>query len=111
MADGVLCEFVVLCFDIDCDSRLEIHGEAVLENGDFLNQAADQRLIKLRDGGRLAFDEILQVLDKMHLFIFDHAVDLGLFSHIPETEDFIRDGIVCSHELPMTRNRWICSRS
>ena len=51
-----------LCFDVDCDPGFEVYGEAVLENGDLLNQAADQRLIKLCDGDRLAFDEILQII-------------------------------------------------
>lgn len=34
----------------------------IVENGDLCNQAADQRLVKLRDGGRLILDEILQAL-------------------------------------------------
>ena len=46
----------VLCFDVYFDPGLEIHGEVVLENGDLFNQADDQRLIKLCDGGGLAFD-------------------------------------------------------
>lgn len=37
---------LVLCFDIDCDSGLEVNGEVILENGDLLNQTAYQRLIK-----------------------------------------------------------------
>ena len=44
-------------------------------------------------------------MDQAHLLILDHAVDLSLFSHIPEPENFIRDGVVVSlligllHEL------------
>ena len=94
-----------LCFDSDGDSGLEIHSEVILEDRDLRDQALDQHLVKLRDGGGLAFNEILQVLDQAHLLVLDHAVDLGLLSHIPEPEDFIRDGIVVSfligllHEL------------
>ncbi len=98
-----------LCLNIDCNSGLEVDCEVILKDRNLRDQAFDQRLVKLCDGGGLLMDEILQVLDQAHLLILDHAVDLGLFSHIPEPEDFIRDGIVCSHELPMTRNRWICS--
>ena len=46
-------------------------------------------LVKLRDRGGLALDEILQILDQTHLFILDHAVDFGMLSHVPEPEDFI----------------------
>ena len=66
----------------------------LLEYRDYLNQAADQRLIKLRDGDRLAFDEILQVADLLHLFIFDDAVHFGLSALIPEEKYLIRDGVI-----------------
>lgn len=66
----------------------------IVENGDLSNQAADQRLIKLCDGGRLALDEILQVPDLLHLLILDDAVHLGLSTLIPKPENFICDGIV-----------------
>ena len=66
----------------------------ILENRDLRDQALDQRLVKLCDRGGLALDEVLQVLDQAHLLILDHAVDFGLFSHIPESENFIRDGVV-----------------
>ena len=49
-----------LSLNINCDAGLEIHGEVILENGDLGNQAADQRLIKLCDGGGLLPDEILK---------------------------------------------------
>ena len=67
-----------LSLDIDCDAGLEFHGEVIFENRDFFNQAADQCLIKLCNGGRLVFDEILQIPDLLHLFILDDAVHLGL---------------------------------
>ena len=51
-----------------------------------------QDAVSLGDG--LALDEILQVLDQAHLLILDNAVDLGLFSHVPESEDLVRDGII-----------------
>ena len=72
---------LVLCFDFDGDSGLEVDGEVILEDRNLRDQALDQRLVKLCDGGRLAFDEILQVLDQAHLLILDHAVHLGLLSH------------------------------
>ena len=77
----------------------------VFENRDLGNKPFDQRFIKFCDGGRLLPDEILQVLDQAHLLILDYAVHLCLFSHIPEPEDFIRDGVVIAllirhlHEL------------
>ncbi len=83
-----------LCFDFDCDSRLEVDGEVVFENRDLRDQALDQSLVKLRDGGGLLPDEILQVSYQPHLLVPDNAVNLGLFSHVPETEDLVRDGIV-----------------
>ena len=51
-----------LYLDIDCESGFEIHGEEILENGDLGNQPLNQRLIKLRDGGGLFLDEILQFI-------------------------------------------------
>ena len=83
-----------LCLNIDCNSGLEFHGEVILENRDLRDQALDQYLVKLRDRGGLAFDEILQVLDQVHLLILDHTVDLGLFSHIPESKNLVSDGVV-----------------
>ena len=83
-----------LFFDFDGDSGLEVDGEAILKDRNLRDQALDQRLVKLCDGGGLLMNEILQVLDQTHLFILDHTFDLGLFSHIPEPEDFIRDGVV-----------------
>ena len=85
-----------LCLNIDCNSGLEFHGEVILENRDLRDQALDQYLVKLRDRGGLAFDEILQVLDQVHLLILDHTVDLGLFSHIPESKNLVSDGVVVS---------------
>lgn len=94
MADGVLCEFVVLCFDVDCDSGLEVDVEVILKDRNLCDQALDQCLVKLCDGGRLAFDEILQIPDLLHLFIFDDAVHLGLPALITEAENLICDGVV-----------------
>lgn len=51
----------VLYFNIDCKSGSEVDGEVVFENRDLCDQAFDQRLVKLRDRGRLALDEVLQV--------------------------------------------------
>jgi hypothetical protein len=44
-------------------------------------------------------NEVLQVLDQAHLLILNHAVDFGLLSHVPEPEDFIRDGVVGIYPL------------
>ena len=66
----------------------------IFVNRDLRDQAADQRLVKLCDGSRLALNEILQATDLLHLFILDDAVHLGLPALIPEPEDLIRDGVV-----------------
>ena len=66
----------------------------IFENSDLRDQALDQRLVKLRDGGGLLPDEILKVSDQTHLFIPDNAVDLSLLSHVSEPENLVRDGIV-----------------
>ena len=66
----------------------------LLEYRDYLNQAADQRFVKLCDGGRLVLNEILQVPDLLHLFIFDDAVHFVLSALIPEPKDLIRDGVI-----------------
>ena len=52
-----------LLLDVNCDAGLEVYGEVILKDGDLLNQAAYQCLIKLRDVSRLVLDEILQVAD------------------------------------------------
>ena len=57
-------------------------------------QAADQRLIKLCDGGRLAFEIILPVPDLLHLLVLDDAVYFGLPALIPEPQNLIREGVV-----------------
>ena len=70
---------LVFCFDFDGDSGLEADGEVILEDRNLCDQA--------------------------HLLILDYAVDLGLLSHVPKPENFIRDGVVVSllvgllHEL------------
>ena len=66
----------------------------VFENCDLRDQALDQRLVKLRDGGGLLSDEILKVSDQPHLLVSYNAVNFGLLPHVPEPEDFVRDGIV-----------------
>ena len=33
------------------------------------------------------------------VIFFAYAVDLGLHSHAPESENFIRDGVVAKHQL------------
>ena len=58
-----------LCFDFDGDSGLEVDGEVILKDRNLRDQALDQRLVKLCDGGGLLPDEILQVLAQAHLLI------------------------------------------
>lgn len=83
-----------LSLNINRNTGLEDHGEMILEDGNLLNQAADQRLIKLRDGGRLFLDKILQFTDLLHLLVLDDAVHLGLPALIPEPENLVSDGVV-----------------
>ena len=59
----------------------------VFENCDLRDQALDQRLVKLRDGGGLLPDELLKVSDQPHPLVSNNAVNLGLLSHVPEPED------------------------
>lgn len=83
-----------LCFDFDCDSGLEFHGEVLGEDGDLLDELFDQSLIKLRDVGFLLGDEVLQLLDPVHGLFPVMAVDFGLFFLLPEPENLISDGVV-----------------
>ena len=48
-----------LCFDVDCDSGLEFHGEVVREDGDLLDELFNQCLIKFCDVSFLFGDEVL----------------------------------------------------
>ena len=73
-----------LSLNINRNTGLEVDGEVVFDNCDLRNQAFDQRLVKLCDGGGLLPDEILKVSDQTHLFIPDNAVDLSLLSHVSE---------------------------
>ena len=66
----------------------------VFENRNLRDQALDKRLIKVRDGGGLLPDEILEVSDQPHLLVSDNAANFSLLSHVPESEDLVRDGIV-----------------
>ena len=66
----------------------------IYEDRDLRDQTLDQCLVKLRDRGELALDEILQVLDQAHLLVLDDAVHLGLPALIPESKNLICDGIV-----------------
>lgn len=66
----------------------------IFENSDLRDQALDQRLVKLHDGGGLLPDEILKVSDQPHLLVSYNAVNFGLLSHVPEPENLVRDGIV-----------------
>ena len=83
-----------LCFDFDCDSGLEFHGEVLGEDGDLLDELFDQSLIKLCDVGFLPGDEVLQLLDSVHGFFPVVAVELGLFLLVAEPENLIGYGIV-----------------
>lgn len=83
-----------LCFDFDCDSGLEFHGEVLGEDGDLLDELFDQSLIKLCDVGFLPGDEVLQLLDSVHGFFPVVGVELGLFLLVAEPENLIGYGIV-----------------
>lgn len=83
-----------LCFDINCDTGLEFHGEVVGKDSDLLDELFDQSLIKLSDVGFLTGDEVLQLLDPVHGFFPVVAVELGLFLLVAEPENLIGDGII-----------------
>ena len=44
---------LVLCFDVDCYSGFEVDGEVILKDRNLRDQALDQRLVKLCNGGGL----------------------------------------------------------
>ena len=83
-----------LCLDIDGTPGLALHGEAVGEDGDLLDELFDQSLIKLFDVGFLSGDEVLQLLDPVHGFFPVITIDLGLFFWVAEPENLISDGFV-----------------
>lgn len=66
----------------------------IVEHGDLGDQTLDRCLVKFCDSDRLAFDEVLQAADELYLFIHDHAVHLGLFAHVPKSENLISDFVV-----------------
>lgn len=85
---------LVLCFDFNCETGLEFHGEVVGKDRNLLDELFDQSLIELCDVGFLPGYEVLQFLDPIHGLFPVVAVHLGLFLLFPEPENFIGDGIV-----------------
>lgn len=83
-----------LCFDVDCDPRLEFHGEVVGEDCDLLDELFDQSLIEFCDVNFLTSDKILQFLDAVHSLFPVVAADLGLFYLVADPENLVSDGIV-----------------
>ena len=58
-----------LPFNINFQSRFEVHSEVVLEYGDLLKPAFCQGFIKLGEGGVLVVDVILQLIDASYLSV------------------------------------------
>lgn len=79
----------LLCFDIDCESRLKFHCEVVGKDGDLLDELFYQSFVELCDVCFLLGDKVLQFLDPVHGFFPVVAVDLRLFLLFPESEDFV----------------------
>ena len=55
------------CLDIDCDSRLEVNGEVVLEYRDLGNKPFDQCFIKFCDGGGKIREKVATVEEVLWL--------------------------------------------
>jgi hypothetical protein len=58
----------LLCFDIDCESRLKFHCEVVGKDGDLLDELFYQSFVELCDVCFLLGDKVLQFLDPVHDF-------------------------------------------
>lgn len=54
-----------LCSDVDCDAGLQFHGEAVIVNGDLLDQLSNEAFVEFGDFGLLTSDEVLQLGDAL----------------------------------------------
>jgi len=87
-------DLLFLCFDVNCDTGLEFHGEVVGEDGDLLDELFDQSFIKFCDVGFLTGDEVLQLLDPVHGFFPVVAVEFGLFFLVAQPENLIGDGVI-----------------
>ena len=85
-----------LCFDFDCDSGLEFHGEVLGEDGDLLDELPDICLCKFCDVRFLFSDEVLQFLDPAHSFVAFVVINLRVFLHLLEPENLVGQGIVVS---------------
>ena len=68
----------VLCFDIDCEARLEFHCEVVGKDGDLLDELFYQSFVELCNVGFLSGDEVLQLGDAFLCLLAVTCVCLGL---------------------------------
>ena len=59
----------LLCFDIDCESRLKFHCEVVGKDGDLLAELFYQSFVELCDVCFLLGDKVLQFLDPVHGYV------------------------------------------
>ena len=78
-----------LCFDVDYDPGLEFHGEAVIVNGDLLDQLSAEAVVEFGDFGLLTSDEVLQLVEPCLDTVRAHRVG-GYYSfcnvllHLPD---------------------------
>ena len=84
----------VLSFNVNFQSRLEIHCEVVIPDNDALKPALYQGLVEGFQVCGLLLDEILQFIDAGNLFAPDGSVNRAFFSLFPELEDFIGNLVV-----------------
>ena len=85
---------MLLFCNIDADAGFELDREVIGKDGDLLDETFNTILVKVRDGGFLPGDEVLQLLDPVHGFFPVITIDLGLFFLVAEPENLISDGFV-----------------
>ena len=82
---------LLLFCNIDADAGFELDREVIGKDGDLLDETFNTILVKVRDGGFLPGDEVLQLLDPVHGFFPAVAVHLGFFFLLPEPENLVGD--------------------
>ena len=85
---------MLLFCNIDADAGFELDREVIGKDGDLLDETFNTILVKVRDGGFLPGDEVLQLLDPVHGFFPAVAVHLGFFFLLPEPENLVGDGVI-----------------
>ena len=89
-----------LSFNVHTQAGFQFNRVPVGPDGDFLHPALDQHLIKLRQAGGLAADEILKLRNASNLIVPCDSINGGLLLQSPEPEYLIGNLVV-----PIGRNK------